>query len=239
MTARWEAKAAGIAYLSYIAFTMTSSILYGRATAGGTAAETLATLGHMMATARLTVLLDLLQIVCALVLAVTLFQLTQAVSPTLALLAMVFRIGEGLLGALPLLSKLELMQLAVGPTARKLDGLSTGLAIADEVLRRPDFGFSEFCFVVGGFIFACLFLRGRLIPIWLAWIGVATIGVQMICVPLHIAGIVPGSLVERLWMAILLYEVPLGCWLLIKGVARSDAPSGTAWIQDASDRFAP
>ncbi len=220
MTARWEPKAAGAAYLGYIVFTMSSSILYGRATAGNNVSETLVTLGHMAATARITVLLDLLQIVCALVLAATLFQLVRAVSPTLALLAMVFRVGEGLLGALPLLSKLEVIQMAATTTVGKVGSL----AIADELLNRPDVGFSEFCFVVGGFIFACLFLRGRLIPTWLAWIGVVTIGVQMICVPLHIAGMVPGSVVEQLWLPILLYEIPLGFWLLVKGVERRQVP---------------
>jgi hypothetical protein len=58
-------------------------------------------------------------------------------------------------------------------------------------------------------LFAYLFLRGRLIPRWLAWIGVITIGVQLICVPLQIATVVPGSIVNWLWFPILLYEVPL------------------------------
>jgi hypothetical protein len=66
-------------------------------------------------------------------------------------------------------------------------------------------------------MFACLFLRGRLIPRWLAWTGVVTIGVQLICVPLHIAMIVPGSVVNLLWMPILLYEIPLGVCLIARG----------------------
>ena len=88
------------------------------------------------------------------------------------------------------------------------------IGFAERLLHRPDNGFSEFCFVVGGFIFACLFLRGRLIPLWLAWTGVVTIGLQLLCVPLHIAGIVPGQIVNLVWLSILLYEVPLGIWLI-------------------------
>lgn len=216
MTHRAEAKVAGCAYLSYIVSAMSSSILFAKATAGADVSQTLATLGRMISTARVTVLLDLIQTVCAVLLAVMLYNLLKAVSPNLALFAMLFRLGEGLLGAFPLLSKLELMRLATTPTAGSANE-SSYLSLGNEILHRPDDGFSQFCFVVGGFLFAYLFLRGRLIPRWLAWIGVVTIGVQLICVSLHIAMIVPGSIVDLLWMAILLYEVPLGIWLIVRG----------------------
>jgi hypothetical protein len=216
MTQRADARMAGYAYLSYIVFTMSSSILFAKATRGENISQTLSNLSHMISTARVTVLLDLLQVVCALVLAATLYKLTKAVNPTLALLSMLFRVGEGLLGSLPLLSKLELMRLATTPAVGAANA-PTYLSLANEVLHRPDDGFSQFCFVVGGFLFAYLFLRGRLIPRWLAWIGVVTIGVQLIFVPLHIASMVPGVIVNRLWMPILLYEVPLGIWLIAKG----------------------
>ena len=65
-----------------------------------------------IALAQVTVLLDLLQTVCAVVLAVTLYRLSRTVDATLALLAMAFRFGEGLAGFVPLLGKLELMKLA-------------------------------------------------------------------------------------------------------------------------------
>jgi len=123
-------------------------------------------------------LLDLLQIVCAAVLAATLFQLVKTVDPTIALLAMLFRLGEGLLGFFPLLDKLELVRLATTPSAGATQAMSNP-ALVDEILHRPTNGFSEFCFVVGGFLFAYLFLRGRLIPRLLGWIGVITIGVQL------------------------------------------------------------
>ena len=216
MTLRTEAKMAGCAYLSYIVFTMSSSILYAKSTSGDGVSQTLSTLSRMIWTARITVLLDLLQTVCAVLLAVTLYRLVKAVNPTLALLAMLFRLGEGLLGSLPLLSKLELMRLATTQMVGSSNA-SSFVFLGNEILQRPDDGFSQFCFVVGGFIFACLFLRGRLIPRWLAWVGVITIGVQLIFVPLHIATIVSGSIVNLLWMPILLYEIPLGIWLIVKG----------------------
>ena len=216
MTRRADARIAGYAYLGYIVFTMSSTMLFGRATAGAGTSETLSTLGRMLWIARVTVLLDLLQMVCALLLAATLYRLVRAVDPTIALIAMLFRVGEGLLGALPLLSKLELMRLAMKPVTGLSEG-SSYLSAGTEMLHRPDDGFSQFCFVVGGFLFASLFLRGRLIPRWLAWVGVVTIGAQAICVPLHIAMMIPGSIVNVLWLPILLYEVPLGVWLIYRG----------------------
>jgi hypothetical protein len=208
MTQRTDARMAGYAYLAYIVFAMSSTLLFARATAGNDISQTLSNLARSIDSARAAVLLSLLQIVCAIVLAATLYRLVQAVNPTLALLAMLFRLGEGLLGFLPLLGKLELMHLATDRAVGAANALKD-LALGTEILHRPDAGFSEFCFVVGGFLFACLLLRGRLIPQWLAWIGVVTIGAQLIGVPLHIATIIPVSMVNILWLPILLYEVPL------------------------------
>ena len=226
MTKRTEGRIAGAAYLSYIAFAMSSAILGSKAMGGSDVSQTLSTLSARMGTARVTVLLDLLQIVCALVLAVTLYRLVKAVDPTVALLAMLFRVGEGLLGFLPLLDKLELMQMVTTPAVGAADALRNP-ALISEILHRPDNGLSEFCFVVGGFLFAYLFLRGRLIPRWLAWTGVITIGVQLICVSLAIATIVSKPVVNWLWFPILLYEVPLGIWLIAKGVSHRDTSSSS------------
>jgi hypothetical protein len=213
---RTEEKAAGIAYLGYIVFAASSAMLSGRTMVGSDLPQMLSTLSRMIGTARVTVLLDLLQIVCAIVLAATLYRLTKAVDPTIALLAMLFRTGEGLLGFLPLLDKLELMRIATDPAVGAANALSDP-ALVREIMDRPTNNFDEFCFIVGGFLFAYLFLRGRLIPRWLAWVGVVTIGAQLVCVPLGIATIVPKALVNWLWFPILLYEVPLGIWLIARG----------------------
>jgi hypothetical protein len=170
-TQRNEARLAGCPYLVYIVGTMSSTILFATATAGQSTSEVLATLGRMISTAR-TVLLDLVQILCARVLSITLYRLTKTVDATFALLAMCLRVDEGLLGCLPLLGKLELIQLVTTPMDQ-FAGLSQYTAFANEIPKRPDNGLSlsQWCFVVGGFIFGTLLLAGRLIPRWLAWIG--------------------------------------------------------------------
>jgi uncharacterized protein DUF4386 len=223
VTQRAEARTAGFAYLSYIVFTMSSTMIYGKATAGDGVMQRLSSLSQMISQVRVTVLLDLLQVVCALVLAVTLYRLTKVVDPTLAMLAMMFRVGEGLIGSSSIVSKLEVMRLATGST---MDAASARF-FGNYIFNRPDELFSEFCFVVGGFVFAYLFLRGRLIPTLLAWIGVVAIGIQMVCVPLHTAAFIGRATVDMLWLVILAYEIPLGFWLIIKGVKNSDAQEQT------------
>ena len=146
----------------------------------------------------------------------TLYRLSQTVDATLALLAMAFRFGEGFAIFVPLLGKLELMKLATAsnPSCASSAGC---LAIAGEIFHRPDDLFGQFCFVVGGFLFAYLLLVGRLIPRWMAWTGL-TIGLQLICVPLYVATLLPAEIVNWLWFPILLYELPLGIWLICRGV---------------------
>ena len=168
MTERNDARLAGLAYLSYIVFTMSSVTLYGVAIEGNDVTDQLAHFVGAIGQVRLSVPLDLLQVICALVLAVTLYRLTKPVDETLAMLAMFFRVGEGLLGTSAINSKLELMRLTAGLQGHATDGT---IAIGRYVLTKPDSQFAEFCFVVGGLIFAWLLLRGRRIPTLLAWIA--------------------------------------------------------------------
>ena len=72
---------------------------------------------------------------------------------------MLFRLGEGLLGILPLLDKLELMQIATAP-AVGAGSVLKDRALVTEILNRPTNHFGEFCFAVGGFLFAYLFFVG-------------------------------------------------------------------------------
>ena len=66
-------------------------------------------------------------------------------------------------------------------------------------------------FAVGSTIFCWLFLRGRLIPTVLAWLGIAASVLLVIVLPLHVEG-------WWIWMPMLAFEVTLAVWLLTKGV---------------------
>ena len=74
-------------------------------------------------------------------------------------------------------------------------------------------------FAVGSMIFSYLLLRGRMVPIPLAWLGVLASVLLVVALPLQFAGFLKGPLTSLMYMPMLAFEVPLGLWLLIKGVA--------------------
>jgi len=82
-----------------------------------------------------------------------------------------------------------------------------------------------FFFAVGSTIFSWLLLRGRMIPVALAWLGVLASVLLVIILPLQLAGLFGGpmswsaSVTWLIWLPILVYEVVLALWLLIKGIA--------------------
>ncbi|RPJ22488.1 MAG: DUF4386 family protein, partial [Chloroflexi bacterium] len=74
--------------------------------------------------------------------------------------------------------------------------------------------------------FSWLLLRGRLIPVVLAWLGVLASVLLVVILPLQLAGLFGGptnwsaSVTWLVWLPMLVFEVVLALWLLIKGVAR-------------------
>jgi hypothetical protein len=74
-------------------------------------------------------------------------------------------------------------------------------------------------FAVGSTIFSYLLLRGRLVPVPLAWLGVLASVVVLVGSPLQLAGFLDEPITTYMWLPALAFEVPLGLWLLIKGVA--------------------
>jgi hypothetical protein len=86
-------------------------------------------------------------------------------------------------------------------------------------------GHGEIYFAVGSTIFSWLLLRGRMIPVALAWLGVIASALLVLLLPLQIAGLFGGPrawsspVTWAVWSPLLLFEVVLAMWLLIKGVA--------------------
>jgi hypothetical protein len=53
----------------------------------------------------------------------------------------------------------------------------------------------------------------------LAWLGVFASVLLVVCLPLQLAGFLHGLVTSLMWIPMAAFEVPLGIWLLIKGVA--------------------
>src|SRR5512132_2250009 len=100
MTLKTNARIAGFTFLFYIAVGLTSMVLFGRASSGEGTAARLASLAQNTTTVGATIVLTLLQFVSAVVLAVTLRALTRDEDRDLATLGMVFRVSEGVVGAI-------------------------------------------------------------------------------------------------------------------------------------------
>jgi hypothetical protein len=80
-------------------------------------------------------------------------------------------------------------------------------------------------FAVGSTLFCWLLLRGRMIPLPLAWLGVVASVLLVVGLPLELAGLLGGRATGLIWMPMTAFEVPLALWLIIKGVANPSTQS--------------
>ena len=77
---------------------------------------------------------------------------------------------------------------------------------------------SAFFFAVGSTIFCWLLLRGRMLPAWLAWLGLISSALLVVALPLDLVGAIPGAVVGYLWIPMAAFEIPLGVLLLARGL---------------------
>ncbi|MEQ1707561.1 MAG: DUF4386 domain-containing protein [Terricaulis sp.] len=211
-----SARIAGFTFLFYIAAGIASLLLFGRATAGIDIAAKLATLAHHVVELRFVVLLDLACSFSAMTLGVTLYALTWRQGEQLAMFALVCRLCEGFLIAGSVPNNLDLLWLANAAGGGGQDANSAQMLAA--YLLRSNVALTSSFFAVGSLLFAVLFVRGRVVPAPLAWLGIAASGLLVIALPLQLAGFLDGAAASLLWLPMLAFEVPLGLWLLFKGV---------------------
>ena len=218
MTRRTNARIAGITFLVYIAVAFPAMVIEGRATGGANVSARLATIAQHTGDMRLSVLLGLVSVFCALTLAVTLYGITRDEDHELSMFGLVCRAGEGIIGAAPA-STLGLLWLATasGPNAPDAAGAA---ALAGFLLKLGNWQVTTAAtlFAAGSTIFAVLLLRGRMIPAPLAWLGVVGSLLILIELPFELAGFI-GRPSQLIWIPIALFEVTVAFWFIIKGVA--------------------
>ena len=80
-------------------------------------------------------------------------------------------------------------------------------------------------FAVGSLLFCWLLLRGRMIPVAMAWLGVLASVLLVTILPLQRAGLFAGAanwfsrVTWLMWLPMLVFEVTFALWLLVKGAA--------------------
>lgn len=216
MTRTTNARIAGFTFLFYIAAGVTDIVLFGRATGGETVAAKLASIAQHETDVRITVLLALLQAFSALVLAVTLYAITREQDPDLAMLGLTCRVAEGISGIF-VARTLGLLWLATPAVANAPD-IGSIQVLGDFLLRMGAWNPAAIFFAVGSTLFAWLLLRGRMVPVALAWLGVVASVLLVVGLPLQLAGLFRGPVTGYMWLPMLVFEMGLALWLLIKGV---------------------
>ena len=217
MTRTKNARIAGSTFLLYIVAGIASMVVFGRATSGAGIAAKLAGIAQHPTEVGIVVVLGFIQCFAALVLAVTLYAITREQDADLAMLALACRVGEGVIAGSSMPRTLALAWLA---TASGVGAPDTAAAHAlGAYLLRGDVAVTATFFAVGSKLFSYLLLRGRMIPIPLAWVGLVASVLLVIGLPLQAAGFLSGPITMIMWLPMLTFEVPLGLWLIIKGVA--------------------
>jgi len=91
----------------------------------------------------------------------------------------------------------------------------------------PGHGGGAIFFALGSTIFCWLLLRGRMIPAALAWLGTVASGLLVVLLLVQRAGVSTGasnwssSITWIVWLPLLVFELGLAAWLIVKGVADS------------------
>jgi len=141
------------------------------------------------------------------------------------MLAFACRVGEGLVGAVPL-TTLGLVWLATnaGPTA---PDAASAQGLAALLLKVGDWQTitAALLFAVGSTIFSFLLLRGRIIPAPIAWLGVVGSALPVITLTIQLTGGLLGPLTNLAWLPVAVFELTVAFWLIIKGAAAPAARS--------------
>ena len=222
MTRTTNARIAGFAILFYMAIGIAVTVLINRATNTEGTAAILARIAEHAADVRVAVLLELLECFSAVVLAVVLYGITRDEGHELAMLAMACRVSEGVLGAIGIRNTLGLLWLATaGAGAGGPDVATTKMLGEYSLMPSQSAMIGAPFFAVGSMIFSYLLLRGRIVPVSLAWLGVLASVLLVVGLPLQLVGFLKGPMTGYIWLPMIAFQIPLGLWLLIKGVSTS------------------
>jgi len=219
MTRTSSARVAGFTFLAYIALAFPSTLLFDRAASGVGSAARLASIAAHATDMRVAIVLTLITCFAAIVLGVTLYAITREVDPDIAMVALACRVGEGILAGIYLLTKLELLWLgtAAGPNAPDARSAQALGELLFTGTRAWNIVISATFFAVGSLLFSWLLIRGRIIPVVLAWVGIVASTLLVVCLPLQLVGLIAEPITSLMWLPMLAFEVPLAFWLLIKG----------------------
>ncbi|BCB74038.1 hypothetical protein GCM10022251_11560 [Phytohabitans flavus] len=216
------ARIAGFLYLTIIVTSLLSLLaVESRLVVAGDRAETARRIADSDLLYRAGLVYDLAMFASVVALAWSLFVILRTVHRDLALLALLWRMAEAVVGAVTILFGVLAALLAAEPDADP--------ALVDAMLTARDTGFDvTIVFLCLGTILNCALLyRARLIPRALSGLGVGAFALMLVGAA---AGLLLPEHKDALmaaWAPGIVFEVAIGAWLLAKGV-RTPRPPATA-----------
>jgi hypothetical protein len=216
MTRSTNARVAGIAYLVYIAAAFPAMVITTRVTAGATIAARVANMAQHAFDVRLAAVLTLIGCFCALILGVTLYAITRAQDRDLAMFALTCRVAEGVTGGAGLAATLALLSLLTTTGANVSD--TPAIQTLAAFLFADTFFVAATFFAVGSTVFCWLLLRGRMVPTWLAWVGVVGSALAAVAMPLETLHLLSSAISQLTWAPVGIFEIVVAVWFIVKGV---------------------
>ena len=227
---RSAARLAGLMYLLtigtwFIAFYVRSGLIVH-----GNAPETVNNIVTNERLFRISIVGDLVTFAGVVVLTVALWVLLKPVNRNIALLAAFWRLVETSIFCVITLSSFLVLSLSSGAEylkAIEADQLQAFAMLAIE-LYGTGFIVSPIFLGLGSAAFSYLLFKSRYVPRALAALGVFSSLLLMTCALVII--VFPGfeTIATIGFMPLLIYEVTLGLWLLLKGASIQANPAGTA-----------
>lgn len=219
-----NARIAGLMFLLYIGLGIAGMILFDEATNAPSSGSQLANIAQHVTDVRVSIVLALFSAFVAMVLSTALYAITREQDRFLAMLAMTSLFGAAVIEAIYIPTTLGLLALATtggGNTAdaAAINALGTFLLTA----RAWNPLIAATFFAVGSTLYSWLLLRGRMIPVALAALGVLASVLWVVGLPLQLLGLMPDTVAWGIYVPMAAFQISVGLWLVFKGITLSSA----------------
>jgi Domain of unknown function (DUF4386) len=224
-----HARLAGFLYLAIIVTSLLSLFLVeGRLVVDGDWAATSQRIAANQTLFRAGLVYELVMFAGVIALAWALFVILRGVDRNRALLALLWRMAEAVVGAVTVLLGVLVVLLVGSPDARA--GLEPGElhALVEVLLTARAIGFdvAVFFLSLGTIVYCRLLYTSRYIPRPLAGLGIVAFVIMLVGTVVGLLLPQSRDLIKIGWAPGILFEAAIGVWLLLNGIRT--APAGTA-----------
>ncbi|GHH68410.1 DUF4386 domain-containing protein [Streptosporangium violaceochromogenes] len=216
-----HARLAGFLYLTIIVTSLLSSLLVeSRLVVDGNPAATIERIAADETLYRAGLVYDTVMFASVIALAWALFVILRGVDRHRALLALLWRVAEAIVGAVTVLFGVLIALLAGDPGVRAAFEPGQLRSLVDVLLAAREVGFDVTIFFLslGTIVYCRLLYVSRYVPRPLAVLGLVSFVVMLVGAAVNLLLPVHRDIVMAGWAPGIVFEVVIGVWLLVKGV---------------------